>query len=995
VVVGGKDRTILAYVNPRDMWMRNISPTEVVNALRDGNLMVTPGTAYFGPYQLLLDSNVMVNKVEELNGLPIRMEPNEDVYLRDIGRAEDTYAIQTSRVRINGKSQVFVPVYRQGGASSLAVSGGVKKDLTKMEKKLPPGTKLQYVMDQSGYVWEAILSLIHEGIFGAALVAIMILVFLGNARMTLIATMSIPLAILCAIVGMNYTGNTINAMTLGGLALAIGPLVDNAIVVLENTHRHHGLGKSKLKAAYDGAAELTIPVLVATCTTIIVLCPIAFMPGMGGFLFRPLTLAVAFAMIASFLLSWTLVPALCARWLGDHPHPGAKHASPGLGRRIYHRIDRGLNFLTRQYERLLAAALRHPAPVLGGIGLLFAGSLGLFFGIGQEFFPQVDAGQITLYVRNSSRFNLKATTEKMARVEQLLEVFIPAAEREMILSELGLDPDWSAAYTANSGQQDAVIRVQLNDQRALSAQEYAVKLRHAFHDSGANWQRFCGKQDEATRLKLLWAFHKDDGDPVVGQLGFAPLFRELFQKRLSESRLRHLLGKVHSPQTPQDRRLRALVRSRNFSRLLNNPRLGDLEFSFDTGGMVSTALNFGASSPIDIQIEGGEEAQAMRLARKIRAEVKTVPGAADVRILQRLDAPYLVLQVDREKANGLGLTAADVIKQVVAAMNSSVSLNRNFWIDTKTGNQYFVGVQYREDPNRKMEDILNGIYARGTKQHTQVALSSLLIHPLQRTQAAVEVNHVSLARVFDVLINTEGRDIGGVAADIQEVLATITPPPGVQVKLRGEYARMQESFQSLGSGLLMASVLVYFLLVALFRSWLGPFIIMFTVPLGLIGVLTILFVTRTTLNVQSEMGVIFLVGIVVSNGVLLVDFANKQRKLGASVHKAIATAAAIRFRPILMTFLATFLDLIPMAIGLGRGSEANVPLARAVVGGLLTSTFLTLVVVPILYTMMIRDRAEPEIDIDKELEDPPAATPPRSAPALAGDGTEFTAGPPG
>jgi multidrug efflux pump subunit AcrB len=986
VVVGGKDRTILAYLNPRDMWTRKVSPTDVVNALRDGNLMVTPGTAYFGPYQLLLDSNVMVNKVEELNGLPIRMEPGENVYLRDIGEVEDTYAIQTSRVRIDGKSQVFVPVYRQGGASSLAVSSGVKKDLKRMESRLPPGTKLQYVMDQSGYVWEAILSLIHEGIFGAALVSIMILLFLGNVRMTMIAVMSIPLAILCSIIGLNFTGNTINAMTLGGLALAIGPLVDDAIVVLENTHRHHGLGKSKIKAAFDGAVEVTIPVLVATSTTIIVLCPIAFMPGMGGFLFRPLTLAVAFAMIASFLLSRTFVPVLCAKWLGEHTHPGAEHASPGLGQRIFHRIERGLGFLTRQYERLLAAALRHRLAVLAVIGLLFAGSLGLFFGIGQEFFPQVDAGQITMYVRNPSRFNLKATTEKIARLEKFLETFIPPGEREMILSELGLDPDWSAAYTANSGQQDTVVRIQLNDKRTLSAQEYAVKLRHLLHDAGVSWRRFVGKQDQATRLKLLWAFHKDEGDPVVGRLGYATLFKELFQKPLTEARLRHVLAALDKPESAQDRRLRELLRSRSFDRLLNNPRLGDLNISFDTGGMVSTALNNGASSPIDIQIEGGVQADAMKLARKIRAEVKKVPGAADVRILQRLDAPYLKLNVDREKANEVGLTAADVIKQVVAAMNSSVSLNRNFWIDSETNNQYFVGVQYREDPNRRIEDILDGIYATSTKQYKQVALSSLLIQPLDRTtKEAVEINHVSLARVFNVLVNTEGRDIGGVAADVQEKLAQVPTPPGVNVQLRGEYARMQRSFQSLGSGLLMASVLVYLLLVALFRSWLGPFIIMFTVPLGLIGVLTILFVTHTTLNVQSEMGVIFLVGIVVSNGVLLVDFANKQRKLGASVHKAITTAAAIRFRPILMTFLATFLDLIPMAIGLGRGSEANVPLARAVVGGLLTSTFLTLVVVPILFTLLIRDRAEPEIDIDKELADPAAAPSPIAAAVEAAD----------
>src|SRR3984893_8428839 len=328
VAVGGKDRTVLVYLRPKDMEVRNVSPLDVVRALQQGNRMVTQCIAYFGKDQLLLDTNLMVDRVEELNEIPIRTVPGDRVYLKDIGHAEDAYTIQTSRVRIteesspNGRREVYVPIYRQQGASSLAVANGVKDHIAYMEKRLPPGTRLHFVMDQSLYVKDAIISLIHEGIIGAVLVSIMILIFLGNWRMTMIASMSIPLAILSAIIGLYVTGNTINAMTLGGLALAIGPLVDDAIVVLENTHRHHSLGKSRFKAAFDGAVEVTIPVLVATSTTIIVLCPIALMPGMGGFLFRPLTLAVAFAMIASFILSRTFVPMLFAKWMGAESHPG-------------------------------------------------------------------------------------------------------------------------------------------------------------------------------------------------------------------------------------------------------------------------------------------------------------------------------------------------------------------------------------------------------------------------------------------------------------------------------------------------------------------------------------------------------------------------------------------------------------------------------------------------------------------------------------------------
>jgi multidrug efflux pump subunit AcrB len=889
VVVGGKDRTILIYLDPKKMEARQVSPLDVVEALRKGNLMVTPGTAYFGNNQVLLDTNVMVKHIDELNDLPIRIKPDDNVYLRNIGHAEDSYAIQTSRVRINGHREVYVPIYRQQGASSLDVAKGVKKRIPFMEERLPKGTKLSLVMDQSVYVEESINSLKEELVVGAVLVGLMILVFLGNWRMTLIACISIPLALLGAIIGLYVTKSTINAMTLGGLALAIGPLVDDAIVALENTHRHIHLRKSPLRAALDGSVEVMVPVLVATCTTIIVLAPIALMPGMGGFLFMPLTLAVAFAMITSFVLSRTFVPMMCAKFLPDEHGRGVgannhvAHSNPerGFFGRLHQRIEGGLERLTRGYERLLHVALAHRGTVLVAVACLFVGSVLLLFGIGREFFPQVDAGQIAISVRAPSNLRLDATEERVAEVEKFINTIVPDDEREMVVTELGLDPDWSAAYTSNSGQQDAIIRVQLNDRRSKSAQEYAKELRHAFHD---------------------------------------------------------------------------------------DPRFADLRFSFDTGGMVTTALNYGSASPIDIQIQGGTPKQAENLAKEIRDRVASVPGAADVRIAQRTDAPYLTIDIDRQKAASVGLSAEDVIHQVVAVMNSSVSLNRNFWIDKENGNQYFVGVQYAENPNMRIEDVLN-VFANGTNQPHTVKLNSLAT--IQRSSDAVEINHVSLYRVFDVLVNTEDRDIAGVAADIEQRLADVKIPEGMHVEFMGEYQRMNESFGHLFLGLILAALLVYLLQIALFRSWVGPFIIMLTVPLGIIGVFGMLFFTNTTLNVQSEMGVIFLVGIAVNNGVLLVEFANKQRRLGALVPKAILTAAIIRFRPILMTFLATFLDLIPMAIGLGRGSEANVPLARAVVGGLLTSTALTLFVVPIMYTLLMRDPLPKEVDIEGELADKP------------------------
>jgi multidrug efflux pump subunit AcrB len=964
VVIGGKDRTVLIYLDPPKLQAHGLSPIDVVQALQKGNVMVTPGTAYFGNNQVLLDTNVMVNKVKELNDLPIVMQPGHQVYLRDIGHAEDSYAIQTSRVRIDGRRQVYVPIYRQQGASSLSVANGVKEHVKYMEERLPAGTKLDFVMDQTISVREAIKSLIHEGIIGAVLVSLMILIFLGNWRMTVIASLSIPLAVLGSIIGLYATGNTINLMVLGGLALAIGPLVDDAIVALENIHRNYDLCKSRMRAAWIGSIEVMVPVLVATCTTSIVLAPLALMPGMGGFLFRPLALAVTFAMFSSFFLSRTFVPMMCAKFLPEeHAHPsGASeadgiahgcvdtaHDRGGLFSYVHRRIEWFLTGMTRRYERVLAWALAHRAPVLTVVGLLFVGSLCLAAGIGREFFPQVDAGQLTMYVRAPSNLRLDATERRIMAVEQFLERAIPPAEREMIVSEIGLDPDWSAAYTPNSGQQDGVVRVQFSDRRTMSAQEYAVKLRHLLREDSS---------------------------------------------------------------------------------------FSDLRVAFDTGGMVSTALNYGVSSPIDIQIEGGTLDEGRRLAREIRRQVRAVQGAADTRVMQRLDAPYLIIDVDRKKAAEAGLSAVDVINQVVAAMNSSISISHNFWIDVSTGNQYFVGVQYPENPNMQLADMLN-VPATGANQTHTVYLRNLV--NIRHSNDAVEINHVSLYRVFDVMVNSEGRDIAGVAGDVQGRLREVQKnawlaeadrlqadavnsnlskdkqqqaanqakeikedlpnllrvdqgvwsfPHRQRVKLMGEYERMNTSFHDLVIGLALAAVLVYLLQVALFRSWVGPFIIMFTVPLGLIGVLTMLFVTHTTLNVQSEMGVIFLVGIAVNNGVLLVEFANKQRRLGASVHRAIATAAGIRFRPIMMTFLATFLDLIPMAIGVGRGSEATIPLARAVVGGLLTSTCLTLLVVPIMYTLLIRDQAKTELDIEAELAEEPVRT--IAGPVASGTGNGDT-----
>ena len=874
---GGKERAVMVYVRPDDMEARHVSALDIVRSLRSYNAMLAAGTSKFGDEEVQLDSNALLLNVADFNDVPVKLLDDKQVFLKDIGEARDASRIQTALVRIDGRPQVYVPVYRQQGASSVAVVDRVREALPLMKDRAPEGVELDVVMDQSVYVRNAIKSLVEEGILGALLAAGMILIFLGDFRSTVIAVLSIPLSVLAAIAALVATDNTINAMTLGGLALAIGPLVDNAIVVLENTHRHLGMGKKPGDAAADGAGEVALPAVVATLATIIVLVPLALMPGMGKFLFRPLALTVAFAMIASLLLALTFVPTRCAAWLRAHGHhTGDDPYSGGWLSRLLHPVERLLLALTRFYERRLDAALRHRALVLGAVAALFVGSMALFPLIGRDFFPQVDTGQLSVFFRCPTGTKIEKTNERLDTFERFVKEIIPAEDIRMIVSEVGVANNWSAAYTPNSGPQDAVVKVQLTDTRALTSQEYARRLRHEF----------------ARR-------QQDDAD------------------------------------------------------------FADLRISFDTGGMVSAALNYGATSPIEIQVTGGSSQDAAGKAREIRDRVRDIPGAADVRILQRFDYPQMLIEIDRMKANQLGLDVYEVFQTVTTALNSSVTVDRNFWIDPKSNNQYWIGVQYPEKLETSLQEVRN-ITIKAPRTGEVIDLGTV-VRFRRQDSAPAEVIHDNLASVVSVMVNTEGRDIGGVASDIRARLAGLEMPKGMVWRMSGEYERMNESFGNLGAGLALASVLVYLLMVALFRSYLSPFIIMFAVPLGLIGVLITLFVTKTSLNVQSLMGVIFMVGIVVANSTLLVDFANKQLELGASVRQAITTAAAIRLRPILMTFLATFLALMPMAIGFGKGSEANVPLARAVVGGLLSSTLLNLFVVPILYTLLNRDRppAEP------------------------------------
>ena len=858
-VFGGRIRRILVYVDPNKLAARELSPLDVVNGLREWNTLIPTGDAKLGATDYMIAANGMVPTVDQINDFPLKVVDGSPVFVKDIGRAEDTHQIQTNVVHINGRRQVYIPIYRQPGANTIQVVEGVKKALAGIQARIPKGVNLKVIFDQSVYVRHSLESLEKEVILGAVLAALMVLLFLGSARFTVVIFLTIPLSILAAFIGLYATGNTLNMMTLGGLALAVGRLVDDSIVVLENTVRHLRMGKPALAAAKDAAEEVAMPVVVSTITTAVVFFPVVFISGLGRFLFSPLALSVAFAMAASYVLALTLIPAYSSRFLRpEKEDAGTAPRKPSSLAALANKLEG----LKETYERWLRKALARKKTVLAAAALAFAGALALYPLLGKELFPPIDAGQFTILIHGPSGMRIELSEDLAAKVEEAVRKVLPAHELNTIVTNTGVLYDWPAAYTPNAGPMDSFMNVQLAANHKVSAQEYVRRLR-----------------------KVL------PGEfPGVG-------------------------------------------------------------FAFDTGGLLSAALNFGLPSPIDVQVSGNSLEVAQGIARKIQAQVQQVPGAVDVRIPEKLDFPVLNINVDRVKAAYLGLTQEDVVKNVETAINSSVNFLPAFWIDRNNGNHYFLGAQYPEDLIRNiatLEDIPVTDPGSGGGAPQQVTLVKN-IATITRGVAPVEVEHRAITRVTDVYANVNGRDIGSVASEIEKHLANVHLPAGYHVAMRGEVQSMRESFSGLGFGLLMAVALVYLVMVAQFRSFLDPLIILFAVPLGIIGVVLILLLTGTTVNIQSYIGTIFMVGIAVSNSILLVEFANRLRSEGMPLHEAVVRAGGVRLRPILMTSCAAIVGLLPMAFKLGTGAEANVPLARAVVGGLAVSTFLTLFVVPALY----------------------------------------------
>lgn len=867
-VYGGVLRRILTYVDRDRMEARGMAPLDVNDAIRSANPFVPTGTARMGDTEYFILSNAMVDEVEELNDVPVRVDGNVPVLVRDVGRARDTHQIQSNIVRINGRRQVYVPIYRQPGANTLEIVDAVKAKSQQILQRIrefnPKANdlRLDVVMDQSTFVRGSITTLEKSGLIGAFLVALVVLLFLGSLRATVIVVLAIPLAILGAFVGLFFTGDTINAMTLGGLSLAIGILVDQAIVVMENIQRHAAMGKPRRQAALDGAREVALPVLVSTLTFVVVFYPVVLLSGLAKFLFTPLALAVTFATLTSFIVAMSFIPAASSTFL--------KTSSSRVGANLG-------AWLAARYRSVAswALALRIPVVVAAIAMAAFAGMR--IPHLGSELFPPVDGGQFTILVRGPVGTRIERMEEIVARMESAVQETVgeadpggekPASDLQLLISNIGVLYDWPAAYTPNTGPMDAFILVQLKESRRSSAQEWASRLR-----------------------------------------------------------------KVLPKEFP------------------------DVEIAFDTGGMMTAALNFGLPSPIDIQVQGSNLAVLDEIARAIAKEARGVEGAVDARVAQPFRYPALRIEVDRVKAAMLGLTQEDVIKNVAAALNSSVNFAPSFWI-APNGNHYSIGVQYAENDIDSIDTLLD-IPITGKKSKEPVILRN--VATVGKTTAPLVVSHRNITRTVDVYVNVEGRDAGSVAVDIEDRLASSPAikalmntygQRGYTWTMRGEIESMRTSFGQFGYGLLIAAILVYLVMVAQFRSFLVPFVILLTVPLGAVGVWAALELTGTPLSIPAFMGLILMVGIIVEYSILIVEFALKRLREGVDVREAILDAATLRLRPVLMTSLTTVLALLPMAIGIGRGSEANIPLARALIGAVLGGMVLALVVVPPLFALV-------------------------------------------
>ena len=880
-VFGGIYRQIMVYVDPYKLSSRQLSPMDVVKAVNNSNLILPAGDVKMGPFDYFVYSNSLVDNMEELGNVPLKVDGHSWVTVNDVGKAEDAHGIQTNIVRIDGQRSAYIPVMKQGGdTNTIAVVNGVR-ELTKHLYDIPKQMVTSIVFDQSVYVKEAIDTVLHEGLLGLILTSLMILIFLGSFRATSAVFLSIPLSALATFVVLSFAGSTVNTMILGGLALAFSRIIDNSVISLENIYRHLEAGASPVAAAEIGGSEVSLAVLAATLTTVVVFFPVTFLYGVSKFLFTALAVAVAISLFASYLVAMTVIPLFCSRFLRAVPHVASHEkqeyeiepTSAARGSwwdRFNANFNRHFNRLLDYYEYWVKRAVARPGLTVVVLSAAFVISLAIYPLLGLAFFPRTDAGQFTINLKVPTGTRLEVTEQYVAKVEDLIRQQVGAKDTKMVVSNVGVVPDFSSLYTTNAGPYMATIQVALQDDRQHTSFEYMDRV----------------------------------------------------QKAMAE-------------QFPEIRTF------------------------LSSGSMVDAILNSGMQSPIDIQVSGRSLHQTYAVAQELAGRIRNLPGVGEVYIPQDLNYPGLRLDVDRVHAAELGLTQKEVVDNVITALNSNTMIAPNYWVDRKTGNDYFLTVQYAEHGQGAIHDAadLTNIPIRAPNLKQPTTLDAVV--KLENIQTPTEVDHYQIQRVTDIYVTPSTENLGKASSEVQRILNDTKLPENVRVNLRGMVQGMNASFRSFAIGLLLSVVLLYLILVAQFKSFKDPLLIMLAIPMGFIGVLIVLPLTGTTLNVMSLMGVLMLVGISASNSILIVEFAHRLEDQGESVRDAIITSCRVRLRPILMTSLATIIGMVPMALKLGTGSEQYAPLARAIIGGLTSSVVLTIFIVPAAYLLVYGKRNPP------------------------------------
>jgi multidrug efflux pump subunit AcrB len=871
---GGKPRVIMVDLNKNALQARNLSPADISDALIKQNVILPSGDVKLGNRDYPVAMNNSPDVIQAINNFPVKELNGRTVFVRDVAHVHDGYQIQTNSVFENGRPAGLMMIRKTGGSSTLAVVDGVKAVLPELNNLLPAGVELKPIFDQSVFVKASLNSVLMGGAMAAGLTALMILLFLGNWRLTVIILASIPLSIVAAVLVMYALGQTLNSMTLGGFALAVGILVDNSTVVIENIERHlQALRKNLVQGILDGAAEIGVPTLLSTLAICIVFVPIFLLQGTAKYLFSPLAMSVCISLLASLVLSFTLVPVLFKYLMRTHMTSHLDHDPAGVHRktrnplRLLHRgFDNGFGKFRDGYRTALIWCVAHPLPTVFFFLALMAVSCLPFPMLGEDFFPQVDAGQMRLHVRCPPGTRIETTQANFAAVESAVRQIVGNNQIDVILDNIGLP------YSG--------INIALSDSATV------------------------GPMDGEILISL-----KKDHTPTPAHM--ADLRREL-PKRFPE-----------------------------------------MQFFFQPADIVNQVLNFGQPAPIDIRITGPDSDKTYTLACKLVRDIRHVPGIVDSHIFQVPDAPTLDVNLDRALAQEVGLNQQTAATDLLVSLNNSAQVAPNFWVNPKTTVSYPLVVQEPTYRLASLHDVADLPLQTGTSRQAQLLLN---VADFRRDKLPMVVSQYNIRPVFDVNADIQGTDMKTPIDEIEKVIDRDQPDASTAMKiiLSGQAETMRQSFTGLFTGIGLAVILVYLLMVIKFQSWLDPAIVLLAVPFALGGVMWMLFFTGTHISVPALMGTLMCIGLTTANSILVVTFANDRVEAGDDTGAAAITAGFTRLRPVLMTAGAMILGMIPMALGVGEGGEQNAPLARAVIGGLLFATFATLVFVPSMYRLLSR-----------------------------------------